>query len=87
MNTWKGHIRAVLYGVQFEKNPLDGLDRVMQRVVQAGALAAPPERYLASIQTALAGETPLAELIPQPHSEETVRRYLRALEHRIQSIV
>jgi hypothetical protein len=87
MNAWEGHIRAVLYGVQFEKNPLDGLDRVMQQVVLAGALSAPPERYLASIQTALAGETPLAELIPQPHSEETVRRYLRALEHRIQSIV
>ncbi len=87
MNAWEGHIRAVLYGVQFEKNPLDGLDRVMQQVAQAGALSARPEQYLASIQTALAGETPLAELIPQPHSEETVRQYLRALERRIQSIV
>jgi hypothetical protein len=49
---------------QFEKNPLDGLDRIMQQVVQAGDLSATPEQYLASIQTALVGETSLAELIP-----------------------
>lgn len=83
MNAWAGHIRAVLYGIQFEKDPLDGLDRVMQQVVQGDALSATPERYLVSIQTALASDTPLAELIPQHHSEETVRRYLRALECRI----
>jgi hypothetical protein len=76
-----------MYGIQFEKNPLDGLDRVLQQVVQAGALSATPTQYLMSIRSALASETSLAELIPQEHSEEAIRRYLEELEHRIQAIV
>lgn len=84
-DAWAGHIRAVLYGIQFEKNPLDGVDWVMQQVVLAGALQSTPRQYLESIQTALASQRPLAELLPQPHSEETIRLYLTELEHRIQA--
>jgi hypothetical protein len=86
-DAWKGHIRAVLYGIQFEKNPVDGVDRILQQVVKAGALSATPAEYLASIRIALASQTPLATLIPQPHSEEVIRNYLRELERRIQVIV
>lgn len=84
---WARHIRAVLYGIQFDKNPLDGVDRIMEQVVLGGALQSTPRQYLESIQTALASQIPLAELLPQPHSEETIRRYLTELEHRIQAIV
>jgi hypothetical protein len=84
---WKGHIRAVLYGVQFDKDPLDGIDRVMQQVVLDGALGATPKQYLESIQTALASQASLADLLPQPHSEDTVRRYLAELERRTQAVV
>jgi hypothetical protein len=84
---WEGLIRAVLYGVQFEKDPIDGIDHVMHQVVLGGALGATPKQYLESIQTALASKTSLADLLPQPHSEETVRRYLAELERRIQEIV
>jgi hypothetical protein len=84
--SWEAHIRAVLYGVQFEKDPLDGIDHVMKQVVLGGALHSTPKRYLESIQTALASHASLAELLPQPHSEETVRRYLAELERRIQAV-
>lgn len=84
---WVGHICAVLYGIQFDKNPLDSVDRIMREVVQAGALQATPRQYLESIRAALASKRPLAELLPQPHSEETIRRYLAELEHRIQAII
>jgi hypothetical protein len=87
VDPWTGHIRAVIYVIQFERNPLDGLDRVLRQVVQAGALSATPNQYLLSIRKALASETLLSELIPQGHSEETIRRYLTELEHRIQAIV
>ena len=80
---WAGHIRAVLYGIQFEKDPLDGVDHVLEQVVRGGALSSTPEQYLASIRTALASDVSLAELIPQPHSEATIRRYLTELERRI----
>jgi hypothetical protein len=84
---WEGHIRAVLYGVQFEKNPLNGIDHVIQQVVLSGALHSTPKQYLESIRSALASHASLAELLPQPHPEETVRRYLAELERRIQAIV
>jgi hypothetical protein len=87
VDPWAGHIRALIYGVQFEPNPLDGIDWVLRQVVLAGALSATPDQYLLSIRKALASETLLSELIPQGHSEETIRRYLRELEHRIQAIV
>ncbi|MGP6192017.1 MAG: hypothetical protein ACLPSH_18540 [Vulcanimicrobiaceae bacterium] len=87
VDNWKGHIRALIYGVQFEADPLDGADRVLQQVVQGRALGATPAQYLASIGTALAGAAPLADLIPQGHSEETIRQFLRELERRIEGIV
>jgi hypothetical protein len=86
-DAWKGHIRAVLYGIQFETNPLDGVDRIIRQVVTAGALSATPAQYLASIRIALASQTSLAALIPQPHSEEVIRNYLLELERRTQAIV
>ncbi len=84
---WAGHIRAVLYGIQFEPDPLDGIDRILEQVVRGGALGATPMQYLESIQSALASGKPLAGLLPQPHSEETIRRYLRELANRIQAII
>jgi hypothetical protein len=86
-DSWTGHIRAVLYGIQFERNPLDGIDRILEQVVRGGALGATPKQYLESIQSALASGRPLAELLPQGHSEETIRRYLTELAHRIQAVV
>jgi hypothetical protein len=87
VDQWAGHIRALLYPIQFEGDPLDGVDRVLQKVVEIGALRSSPKQDLATIRSALASEIRLAELIPQRHSEETIRRYLTELERRLQASV
>ena len=79
----KNLLRGLIYPIQFESNPLNGIDRVLRQIVQARALDATPREYSASMKTALASKEKLAALIPQNHSEETVRAYLAALEKRV----
>ena len=59
---WVGPIRALLYPVQFEPAPSDGVERVLRTVVRAGALGATPGQYLAAIRAALASRGELARL-------------------------
>jgi hypothetical protein len=80
---WKHLICGVLYPIQFEQNPVDGIDRVLEVVVRARALNASPEQYLAAVQAALQSDEPLARLIPQPHSESVIRTYLVELQKRL----
>jgi hypothetical protein len=82
-NPWDGCIRALLYPVQFEREPLDGIDRVMAQVVRKEALDLAPADYLALVRAALASETELESLLPQPHPERVVRQYLREVERRL----
>jgi len=79
----KGLISALLYPVQFERDPLDGIDRVIEVVVQRRALDASPAEYAAAVDAALQSDEPLAQRIPQPHSEAVVRTYLAALRPRL----
>jgi hypothetical protein len=59
------------------------VDRVIEVVVGVGALNAQRNDYLNAISAALASTDSLAELIPQPHSDATLRAYLAALEKRL----
>jgi len=83
---WKAHIRALIYVVQFSKDPIEDVDRVLQMIVQGRVLSGAPEQYLGAIRTALASDAPLAELIPQDHLEGTLRRFLSELEKRLAAI-
>jgi len=78
-----GCIRALLYPVQFERDPVDGIDRVMEQVVRKRALGLAPADYLALVRAALASNANLTSLLPQPHSESVVRSYLREVECRL----
>jgi hypothetical protein len=82
-DAWQGNIRAMLYGVQFEKDPLNGIDRIMRRVVYGGALGCTPQQYLEAIETALASNVMLSELLPQDHPEATVRAFLSEIRNRL----
>jgi len=31
-NTHKGHLRVLIYPIQFERNPVDGIDRVLKQI-------------------------------------------------------
>lgn len=75
-NSWDGCIRALLYPVQFERDPLDGVDRVLEVVVRNRVLGLTPAQYLELTRAALASDAELATLIPQPHAEPVVRRAL-----------
>jgi hypothetical protein len=84
---WKPYIRALIYPIQFEVNPVEGVDRVIEFVVVPGALGATPAVYLDSVHRALASCTALARLIPQDHREATIRQFLAEVERRIATMV
>jgi alkanesulfonate monooxygenase SsuD/methylene tetrahydromethanopterin reductase-like flavin-dependent oxidoreductase (luciferase family) len=79
-----GFISALLYPIQFERDPVDGLDRVLEMVVRARALDGSPEQYAAAIDAALRSDEQLSRLIPQPHPEPVIRTYLAALRARVE---
>jgi hypothetical protein len=80
---WKGHIRALLYPVQFESDLVAGVERALDLVVRRGALGASPERYLASVRAAQASGAPLTDVIPMEHSDLEIRRFLAEVESRL----
>jgi hypothetical protein len=78
-------LRALIYPVQFEADPLNGIDRVMAVVVFAKHLNLALPDVLAAIDTGLASDARLSELIPQGHSEAVIRGFLSALRKRLET--
>jgi hypothetical protein len=85
-NRFKGLIRGLIYPIQFESDPVNGVDRVLRLVVSGRALNAGPGEYLAAVQAALRSDECLSALIPQPHSEAVIRAYLTEIEKRIERL-
>jgi hypothetical protein len=81
----KALIRALLYPVQFEVSPEQGIERVMKLVVARNALQATASDYLRAIDSALDSDERLSTLIPQSHDEDTIRSYLRRLIKELQT--
>ena len=77
-------MRALIYPVQFDENPLEAVDHVMDTVVSRCALNATPAEYRAGIQEALTVNDRLSQLIPDSHPEEVIRKYLAEVAHRIE---
>ena len=80
---WRPALRALLYVVQCADAPVAAADHTIQVVVACRALGATRAAYRADIATALASPESLGTLIPQPHPEETVRRFLRTVLDRL----
>jgi len=78
-NIHKGRLRVLIYPIQFEKNPVDGIDRVMLQISGEN-----PAEYVAAVDAGLQSDELLSELIPQPHSESVIRAYLAELRELIQ---
>lgn len=72
---WKGHIRMLMYPIQFDANPSDHVDSVLKIVVDKDKHSTPNE-YLVSIVEALKSSEALAELLPQDHDEAVIRAFL-----------
>ena len=80
-----GLIRGLIYPVQFDRDPRDGIDRVLSLVVERRALDASPTEYLQAIREALASDEALDTLIPQDHSDSVIRQYLIELRDAIET--
>ena len=52
----KSLLRVLIYPVQFDENPTDGVDRVLKHVIHAKGANTPPGEYLAAIQAGLQSE-------------------------------
>jgi hypothetical protein len=74
-------VRALLYLVQYERDPLDKVDRALAVVHAAGL----PDELRAAIDQALASSVALANLGPEYHPEVIVRRYLAEVRRRLSS--
>jgi hypothetical protein len=82
-NRQRGLIRGLIYPIQFEQNPVNGVERVLEQIVNTNALDAEPEDYSAAVRAALRSDERLSELIPQDHSESVIRAYLAQIQKRL----
>jgi hypothetical protein len=79
-----GILRMLIYPIQFEADPLNGLERVVAQVVFAEHLRLPLPDVIAAIDAGLASHAKLSDLIPQGHSEAVIRGFLSALRIRLE---
>ncbi len=77
MKEWKGLIRRLIYYIQFDPEPLQGVDRVISQISKVSNGQPNRVDYSSAIEEALASKNLLSKLIPQYHSEEVIRNYLR----------
>jgi len=78
---WQSAIRALMYCIQFDDDPTQAVDHVLQTVVAKSAIGR--GGYRDAIATALSSTEPLAALLSQPHSEEVIRRFLELVLARL----
>jgi len=84
---WRRYVTSVVYAVQFDRQPVDAVDRLLELIVATDVLPGGPRDHLAAIRVALASTVRLADLVPQPHTEGALRKLLRVLEGRLDSWV
>jgi hypothetical protein len=77
-------LRMLIYPIQFDANPLNGIDRVLDQVVYAEHLKLSLPDIIAAIDSGLASHARLSELIPQSHTESVIRGFLSALRNRLE---
>jgi hypothetical protein len=78
-----GILRMLIYPIQFDPKPTEGVDRVLKMVVFANHLNLPVSDVVAAIDAGLASNARLCELIPQEHTEAAIRDYLAAVRTRL----
>lgn len=79
-----GLLRALIYPATSEKDPKDGIDKVLDEIVAKGALESTPKECLDVIRESLASEESLSGVLPQDHPEVVIREFLTELAARIQ---
>ncbi len=72
----KGLIRALMYPVQFDDNPVESVEHVIRNVVKSRSLNASEEEYATAIKKALRSDENLADILPSEQNEHMLREYL-----------
>lgn len=78
-------LRMLIYPIQFDADPLNGIDRVVKQVVFAEHLKLSLPEVIAAIDAGLASHAHLSELIPQPHPEPVIRSFIAAMRVRLET--
>ena len=81
---WEGYVRTLLYPVIFESDPSTAVERVVDMVRADTQMI--PTRFAGAVRAALASDARLADVIPETHSEEIVRKYLVLVEARLSAL-
>jgi hypothetical protein len=81
----KGLLRMLIYPVQFDENPTDGVDRVLKYVIHAEGANISAGEYLAAIQAGLQSDECLSDLVSQKHTEASIRMYLAEIQGRLKN--
>ena len=88
--TWDSLVFALLFPVLNEQDPMRHVDRVITGVATARALGASPEDYRRAIADGRVNGRPLADvfagMLGLPHTEETMWRFLDAIEERLAAL-
>jgi hypothetical protein len=79
----KSLVRVLIYPVQFDRDLRDGVERVLEQVVNARAGGASPDDFLAAVRAVLQSPDKLSDLAPQPHDEGAIRAFLAEIEDRL----
>jgi hypothetical protein len=84
---WRGVNNAVLYSVQFDR-VLDGpaVDRMARLLLENTPLGLTPQQAYDALAHAVGSDTPLTGDIPQPHSDQEFRGFLRDLLGRLDAM-
>jgi hypothetical protein len=77
-------LRMLIYPIQFDADPLNGIEHVAAQVF-ADHSRLPLHEVIAAIDAGLTSSAKLSELIPQSHSEVAIRRFLSALRMRLET--
>lgn len=77
-------LRMLIYPIQFEADPLNGIECVAAQVVFAKHSRLSMPDVIATIDAGLASDDKLSELIPQSHPEVVIRGFLLALRQRLE---
>jgi hypothetical protein len=74
---------VLIYPIQFEANPLDAVDRVVNQIIPDAGIQAPPGEYVVAISSALQHADEVVALLPLRASKAAVCDYLREVQRRL----
>lgn len=83
-NNWRGIIRVLTYGIIFEPDPLDQVDRTIKYTIDGHVSGVSPQEYLDAIGMALESNESLADINDNPQSEQVIRSYLAEIQRRLE---